>query len=139
MLMTFKALHVIAMVTWFAALFYLPRLFVYHAGTADSPGQERFKIMERRLLALMHIGAAATIAFGLAMIVLSPAYLAMRWLEIKLGLVALLIGYHLCCARFVAAFRDGRNAHSAKWYRFFNEVPSLLLIGIVLLAVLKPW
>jgi protoporphyrinogen IX oxidase len=139
MLMTFKALHVIAMVSWFAALFYLPRLFVYHADTADAPGQERFKVMERRLLALMHIGASATIAFGLAMIALSPAYLAMRWLEIKLGLVALLIAYHLICARLVTAFREGRNLHSAKWYRFFNEVPSLLLIGIVLLAVLKPW
>lgn len=133
-----KAFHVIAMVTWFAGLFYLPRLFVYHADTVDPAGIERFRIMERRLLTLMTIGAAATVAFGAAMLVAAPAYLAMGWLHAKLALVALLIVYHLYCYKFTRDFARNRNVHSSKWYRGFNELPSLLLIGIVILAVVKP-
>lgn len=133
-----KAFHVIAMVTWFAGLFYLPRLFVYHADTVDSAGIERFRIMERRLLTLMTVGAAATVVFGAAMLVAAPAYLAMGWLHAKFALVALLIVYHLYCYKFTRDFARGRNVHSSKWYRGFNELPSLLLIGIVILAVVKP-
>jgi putative membrane protein len=134
-----KALHVVAMVTWFAGLFYLPRLFVYHADATDAVGSARFQIMERRLFALMTIGAAATVIFGLAMIVALPAYLKMHWLHAKLLLVALLIAYHGWCYGLMRAFAAGHNVHTAKWYRGFNEVPSLLLIGIVILAVVKPF
>ena len=134
-----KALHVVAMVTWFAGLFYLPRLFVYHAGTSDAPGIARFKIMERRLFILMSIGGTATVLLGLMMIMLVPGYLTMHWLQAKLGLVAVLIGYHLYCHRLVGDFGNDRNRRSSKWYRAFNEVPSILLLGIVILAVAKPF
>jgi putative membrane protein len=134
-----KALHIAAMVTWFAGLFYLPRLFVYHADTADEPGSARFKIMERRLFALMSIGATATLVFGLLMVILFPGYLSMRWLQTKLALVAILVGYHLLCYRLLVDFREGRNRRSSRWYRAFNEIPSVLLLGIVILAVAKPF
>jgi protoporphyrinogen IX oxidase len=134
-----KAFHIIAVVTWFAGLFYLPRLYVYHADAKDSISIERFAIMERRLFALMTIGAAASVVLGAAMLVAAPIYLTMPWLRIKMPLVLLLIGYHLFCYKLMRDFAQNRNAHSAKWYRGFNEVPSLLLIAIVLLAVVKPF
>ncbi len=134
-----KACHVIAMVTWFAGLFYLPRLFVYHADAADTGSVERFELMERRLFVLMSIGAAATVALGLAMVIAAPTYLRMGWMHAKLLLVALLVAYHAYCYRLMRDFVGRRNTHSAKWYRAFNEVPSLLLIGIVILAVVKPF
>lgn len=138
MLLWLKALHVISLVTWFAGLFYLPRLFVYHADARDAVGVERFKVMERRLFAIMTIGACATLAFGLAMLVAAPVYLAMGWLHIKLMLVGLLIIYHLYCYKFTRAFAQDRNVRTSRWYRMFNELPSLLLIAIVVLAVVKP-
>jgi len=138
LLLWLKAFHVIALVTWFAGLFYLPRLFVYHADARDPVGVERFKVMERRLFALMTIGACATLVFGIAMLVAEPAYLAMGWLHIKLLLVALLIIYHLYCYKFTRDFALDRNSRTSKWYRLFNELPSVLLIGIVVLAVVKP-
>ena len=134
-----KAWHVIFMVTWFAGLFYLPRLFVYHATTTDSAGIERFRVMETRLFAIMTIGAVLTAAFGAWLIALNPALLDAGWLRAKLALVVLLIGYHAWVGRLVREFAAGRNAHSARWYRWFNEVPGLLLIGIVLLAVARPF
>ncbi len=134
-----KSFHVVAMVTWFAGVFYLPRLFVYHADTLDTAGDARFKVMERRLLALMTIGGAATVALGVAMIVASPGYLALGWLRVKLVAVALLIAYHAYCARITREFAAGRNRRSARWYRVFNEIPSLLLVFIVVLAVAKPF
>jgi putative membrane protein len=137
-LLWLKALHVIAMVTWFAGLFYLPRLFVYHADVQDSIGAERFRVMERRLFAIMTIGAGATLVLGIAMLAVAPAYLAMGWLRAKLILVALLIVYHVYCYKFTVDFARNRNVHSSRWYRGFNELPSLLLIGIVILAVVKP-
>jgi putative membrane protein len=134
-----KAFHVIAVVTWFAGLFYLPRLFVYHADAKDTISADRFQIMERRLFSLMTIGAAASVLLGAAMIVTAPAYLAMRWLHVKLLLVLLLAAYHLCCYKFMRDFAQNRNARGSRWYRAFNEIPSLLLIGIVILAVVKPF
>jgi putative membrane protein len=134
-----KALHVVAMVTWFAGLFYLPRLFVYHADTSDEIGTARFKIMERRLFALMTIGASATIVLGVFMLVLAPAYLRMGWLHAKLALVVVLIAYHYSCYQLMLAFRHDRNLRSSKWFRVFNEAPSLLLVGIVILVVVKPF
>ncbi len=134
-----KAFHVIAMVTWFAGLFYLPRLFVYHADAGDWISVERFRVMERRLLMIMTIGAVLTLSLGLAIIVVWPAYLKMGWLHAKLALVILLIAYHLTCHKFVRDFAHDRKTRSARWFRMFNEVPSVLLIGIVILAIVKPF
>jgi putative membrane protein len=133
-----KAFHVIAVVTWFAGLFYLPRLYVYHADAKDPIGIERFAIMERRLFMLMTIGAVASVGFGLGMLANAPIYLAMTWLRIKLVLVLVLVAYHFSCYRLMRDFATNRNRRSAKWYRLFNEVPSLLLIAIVVLAIVKP-
>ena len=132
-----KSLHLIFMVTWFAGLFYLPRLFVYHALSTDAISLERFKIMERKLYyGIMTPGAVLTVVFGLW---LWLGYgIGGGWLHAKLALVALLIGYHLYCGKLLADFKRDRNRHGHVWYRWFNEVPVLILIGVVLLAVLKP-
>jgi putative membrane protein len=134
-----KALHVIAVVTWFAGLFYLPRLFIYHAEAADAVSIQRFQIMERRLFAIMTIGASLSVIFGLSMLIGFPAYLQMGWLKIKLLFVALLIGYHLYCYKLMRDLAAQRNSRSSKWLRMFNEVPALFLISIVILAVVKPF
>ncbi len=134
-----KAFHVIAVVTWFAGLFYLPRLYVYHADAKDSISIERFRVMERRLFALMTIGAAASVGLGAAMLAAAPIYLTMEWLRIKLLLVLVLIAYHVFCHKLMRDLAENRNTRSAKWYRVFNEIPSLLLIAIVVLAVVKPF
>jgi len=134
-----KAFHVIFVVTWFAGLFYLPRLFVYHAVAEDAASRARFEVMERRLFGIMTIGAVLAAVFGLSMIALAPGYLAQGWLHAKLTLVLLLIGYHVWCGRLVTRFRTGHNTHSQRWYRYFNEAPSLLLVAIVILAVVKPF
>lgn len=134
-----KAFHVIFVVTWFAGLFYLPRLFVYHADAKDRVGVERFEVMERRLFAIMTIGAVAAVIVGAAMLLVQPAYLGMGWLRIKLPLVLLLIGYHAYCYKLMRDFAQNRNLRGSKWLRGFNEIPSLLLIAIVLLAVVKPF
>jgi protoporphyrinogen IX oxidase len=133
-----KAFHVAFVVTWFAGLFYLPRLFVYHCAATDTPGRERFVVMERRLFALMTLGGALAVAFGVAMVAAAPTYLDFLWLRVKLVLVAALVGYHLWCYKLMTEFRDGRDRHSQRWYRIFNELPGLLLIAIVVLAVVKP-
>jgi len=134
-----KAFHVIFVVTWFAGLFYLPRLFVYHVSASDTTGLQRFVVMERRLFGIMTIGAVLAAVFGLSMIVAAPGYLGFGWLRVKLVLVALLIGYHVWCQRLMVALREGRNSHTERWFRLFNEAPALLLIAIVILAVVKPW
>jgi protoporphyrinogen IX oxidase len=132
-----KAFHVVFVVTWFAGLFYLPRLFVYHVTTPEPEGRARFEVMERRLYAIMTIGAIGTVLFGVAMIAAAPAYLTLGWLRIKLLLVLGLIGYHLWCRALIAELAAG-VARSQRWYRLFNEVPGLFLIAIVILAVVKP-
>jgi putative membrane protein len=133
-----KALHVIFVVAWFAGLFYLPRLFVYHASATDAPGDARFKLMERRLFALMTMAGTAAAVFGVTLLVLQPAWLLQGWLQAKLALVITLVVYHIWCGRLVSQLREGRNLHSDRWYRWFNEAPTLLLIAIVVLAVVKP-
>jgi protoporphyrinogen IX oxidase len=133
-----KAFHVIFVITWFAGLFYLPRLFVYHSVTTDALGLERFAVMERRLFGIMTLGGALAVVLGIAMVAAAPGYLALPWLRLKLALVAGVIAYHLWCFKLMRDLRAGRNAHSQRWYRIFNEVPGLLLIGIVVLAVVKP-
>jgi putative membrane protein len=139
-----KAFHIIGVVSWFAALMYLPRLFVYHAqiqGTAidDDVGNARFKIMERRLFMIMTIGAVVAVAFGVAMLAIAPDYLLMRWMHVKLTLVLLLVAYHGACFALLQQFAVDRNAHSERWYRLFNEIPAVLLVGIVILVVVKPF
>ncbi len=136
-----KALHIIFMVTWFAGLFYLPRLFVYHVGVSDDAGNVRFKVMERKLFIIMTMGAVATAIFGFWLLFAYAwtAFSNMGWLHTKLFLVALLVAYHGWCYKLVLDFRHDRNRHSEKFYRFFNEGPALLLVAVVLLVVVKPF
>ena len=132
-----KAFHIIFMVTWFAGLFYLPRLFVYHAMSDDSPSIERFKVMERKLFyGIMTPGAVLTIVFGLWLWL--GFGISGGWLHTKLLLVVLLIAYHLYCGKLLSNFRQERNQHSHVFYRWFNEIPVVLLIAIVILVVVKP-
>jgi protoporphyrinogen IX oxidase len=133
-----KAFHVVFVVTWFAGLFYLPRLFVYHVAVSDAAGRERFVVMERRLFGMMTMGGTLAIAFDLSMVAAAPRYLDFLWLRVKLVLVAGLVVYHLWCRTLLRDLRDGRNPRSERWYRIFNEVPLLFLIAIVVLAVVKP-
>ena len=132
-----KALHIVFMVTWFAGLFYLPRLFVYHAQSTDAVSVERFKVMERKLYyAIMAPGAVLTIASGL-WLWLGWGFSG-GWLHAKLALVAVLVGYHFWCGRLLADFRNDRNARSHVWFRWFNEFPVLILFAVVILVVVKP-
>ena len=139
-----KAFHIVGVVSWFAGLLYLPRLFVYHAQIQngvidDEKGNARFKIMERKLFMIMTIGAALAAAFGVSMLATFPDYLLMHWLQLKLVLVLLLVGYHGACFALLQQFAADRNARTERWYRLFNELPALLLIGIVILVVVKPF
>ncbi len=132
-----KAFHVIFMVTWFAGLFYLPRLFVYHADCTDQEGHERFLVMERKLFAIMTIGAVITTVLGVWLVLGWHWPVSEPWLQIKLFLVALLIAYHVYCLTLIKQFRARQNRHSHVFYRWFNEFPALILIAVVLLAVLR--
>jgi len=136
----FKALHLISMVCWFAGLFYLPRLFVYHADTTDLATQFQFKIMERRLFwGIMTPAAVLTGVFGWAIILTNYHYYeTMNWLHIKLGLVFLLMIYHVYLGKLLFQFKHNKNTHSHRFYRYLNEVPTLFLIVIILLAVIRP-
>ncbi|WP_025040280.1 protoporphyrinogen oxidase HemJ [Nitrosospira briensis] len=133
-----KSLHIIFMVTWFAGLFYLPRLFVYHAMSDDMPGVERFKVMERKLYyGIMTPGAVLTVLFGLW---LWLGYgISGGWLHAKLALVIVLIVYHLYCGKLLADFKHDRNRRSHVYYRWFNEFPVVILIAVVILVVVKPF
>lgn len=133
-----KSLHIIFMVTWMAGLFYLPRLFVYHAQADDPVSLERFKVMERKLFwGIATPGGVLAIAFGLWLWV-GWFQGAGLWLHAKLGLVAALVAYHVWCGKLMLDFRRGRNTHGHVWYRWFNEFPVLVLVGAVLLVVYKP-
>lgn len=134
-----KALHIIAMVCWFAGLFYLPRLFVYHASSNDQISHERFCVMERKLYrGIMHPSLVATAGLGLAMLWMNPALLKMPWMHIKLTLVALLIIYHFSLGKFIKRFAVAANHNTHVFYRWYNEVPVLFLLAIVILAIVKP-
>jgi putative membrane protein len=135
-----KALHIIAVVCWFAALFYLPRLFVYHAMSEDEPSKARFIIMERKLYrGIMTPSMVLTVLLGLWLLHLNPAWLQMGWMHAKLTLVALLIAYHFMCGMQLKRFARGENNRSHVFFRWFNEVPVLFLIVIVILVVVKPF
>ncbi|MEM9604792.1 MAG: CopD family protein [Pseudomonadota bacterium] len=138
-----KAFHVVAVVSWYAGLLYLPRLFVHHALTpaSDQITLARFKIMERKLYVMMCIGGGATVTLGLFLASQLPTdkLLDATWLHIKVVLVSFLIAYHFYCGHLVKVFAADHNTRSHTWYRFFNEVPALFLIAIVILAVVKPF
>lgn len=137
-----KAFHIIFMVTWFAGLFYLPRLFVYHALSDDSLSIERFKVMERKLFfGIMTPGAVLTVVFGFWLLFdyAWQAYSQSGWLHAKLLLVALLVVYHIYCGKLLLDFKHGRNCHGHVFYRWLNELPVLGLIVVVILAVVKPF
>lgn len=134
------AFHVIFMVCWFAGLFYLPRLFVYHATSQDTISLERFKIMEKKLyFFIMTPAAILTTIFGVWLLALNfRFYIHAGWMLGKLFFVILLWGYHLFCGHLLKNFKLDRNHFSAKFYRFFNEIPTLLLFIIIILVIVKP-
>jgi putative membrane protein len=136
-----KAFHVIFMVTWFSGLFYLPRLYVYHAEASDEISNSRFKIMERKLFfGITTPGALLTIFFGFWIFSYSPGtYLHSPWFELKIFLVAFLIVYHIYLGKLLFAFKHNRNKHTHTFYRWLNEIPVLFLIAIVILVIVKPW
>ncbi len=136
-----KALHIISVIAWMAGMLYLPRLFVYHAGAkTGSELSETLKIMERRLLrGIINPAMAATFVFGIWMILLNPDIMHHGFMHAKLGLVLLMVGIHGFLAKCRRHFADGRNSHTARFYRILNEAPTVLLILIVILIVVRPF
>ncbi|HMM53941.1 MAG TPA: CopD family protein [Candidatus Desulfobacillus sp.] len=133
-----KWLHIVFMVTWFAGLFYLPRLFVYHAMSEDEPGRARFQLMERKLYyGIMAPGALLTVAFGLWLWLGYGPWGG--WIHAKLALVLVLAAYHLYCGRLMRDLAAGRNRKSHVWFRWFNEFPVLILFATVWLVLFKPF
>lgn len=137
----YKAFHIFFMVAWFAGIFYLPRLFVYHAGVTNTETSETLKIMERRLLYFVTPFAIFTLIFGLLLIMQNGAewFRQAGWMHTKLLLITLLYIYHGYCFKLLADFKHDRNTRSAKFYRVFNELPVLILLSVVILAVVKPY
>ena len=134
-----KAFHIVFVITWFAGLFYLPRLFVYHAMSSDVASLERFKVMERKLFrGIMTPSAVLAVLSGIAILHYVPGFLHTGWMALKLALVGLLILYHVWCGVILKAFREDRNTRSHVWYRWFNEAPVVALVAIVVLVVVKP-
>ena len=137
-----KAFHIVFMVTWFAGLFYLPRLYVYHAMSTDAPGIERFKIMERKLFyGIMTPGGVLTLVFGCWLLLdgNTATYLHSGWMQIKLALVGVLIAYHLYLGKLMRDFKHDRNRHGHVFYRWLNEFPVLILIAVVILVEVQPF
>ncbi len=136
-----KAFHIMAMVAWFAGLFYLPRLFVYHADTKDKTSLERFKIMERRLYyGIIWPAAILTTVLGLTLLSFNwTYYMSSGWMHAKLSLIVILWAYHLACGHYLKQFKIEQNHKKAVFFRVFNECPTLLLVSIVLLAVVRPF
>lgn len=136
-----KSFHIIFMVTWFSGLFYLPRLFVYHAASLDSVSIERFKIMERKLFyGIATPGAIFTIIFGIWLLSYNiQGYMQNMWFHFKLSLVLLTVFYHIYLGWLQFQFKKDRNKHGPKFYKILNEIPVLFLVLIVILVVVKPW
>ena len=134
-----KALHLVFMVTWFVGLFYLPRLFVYHAMSDDEVSLQRFCVMERKLLwGIATPGGVLTLLFGFWLLSYRPDLLFASWMQLKLILVGVLVGYHVWCILLQRRFAQGDNRHGHVWYRWFNEVPTVILAAVIILAVLRP-
>lgn len=139
MLLWIKAFHIIFMVTWFAGLFYLPRLFIYHCDAKTEIEHQRFCTMERKLYALMTIGMVLTWVFGIWLLTLLPGYLQQGWMVAKLALVVALSGYQGWLKVNLRKFAAGTNAHSARFWRWANEVPAIVLVAVVILVIVKPF
>lgn len=134
-----KAFHVFFVIAWFAGLFYLPRLFVYHAGTQDEAGHARFCLMEKRLYGLMTIAMIGTWAFGLWTLLYLPGFAKAGWLHAKLLLVVALSGYHGWLKLQLRRFAQRQNTRSARYFRIANEIPALALLAILILVIVKPF
>lgn len=136
-----KSFHIIAMVAWFSGLFYLPRLFVYHAQAKDLVSDERFCLMEWRLYyAITWPSAILTTILGFWLSFYNPHYyFKAGWFHAKLLLVVLLLAFHCCCGHYLKQFARKSQVRTSKFFRFFNEIPTLFLVSIVLLVVLKPF
>lgn len=140
MFLWFKVAHLFFMVCWFAGLFYLPRLFVYHAQSDDSNTREQFKIMERKLYRFTTPFAILTILFGLGLFSLNISYyLSQGWFHAKMTLILLLIAYHLFCGHFRKQLAKDLCHKSHVFFRWFNEAPVIVLLGAITLAVIKPF
>jgi len=136
-----KAFHIIFMVAWFAGLFYLPRLFVNHAMAAEDEVKDRLKLMEAKLYRFITPWMLLTLIFG-AWLLIDYAWIAyshMVWLHLKLALVVALVAYHFYCGKLLRDFASDNNRHSHVWYRWFNELPVVILFAVVVLAVVKPF
>lgn len=135
-----KAFHIVFVITWFAGLFYLPRLFVYHAMSTDQVSLERFKVMERKLFrGIMTPSAVLALLSGIALLHYVPGHLHTGWMVLKLVLVGLLIFYHVWCGVILKTFREDQNTRSHVWYRWFNEAPVVALVAIVVLVIVRPF
>lgn len=134
-----KALHIAFMVTWFAGLFYLPRLFIYHAEASDTASRHRFTLMEKRLFAIMTMGAAMTAIFGFLLLAIKPALLSAVWFQTKLFFLAAMAIYHWRCWHWISSLASASETEATTGLRWFNEIPVVFLIGILWLAVLKPF
>ena len=134
-----KAIHVIAIISWMAGLLYLPRLFVYHSAVGPGPQSETFKTMERRLLWIIMTPAMALAWIAGLILIVEGNLLHQAWLHAKLALVLALTGIHFYFAHLTRLFARDKNPHSQRFYRMFNEAPTLLMIGIVILVIVKPF
>lgn len=134
-----KGLHVVFMVTWFAGLFYLPRLFIYHTVASDQASRERFEVMEIRLFAIMTIGAVLTTILGLGLLFINSGLFQVGWFQVKLALLVGLLIFHIRCYAWILRLRSAQPSDDTRWLRWFNEIPTVFLIAIVLLAIAKPF
>ena len=134
-----KAFHIIFLVSWYAGLFYLPRLFVHHAMSEDLATRERLEIMERKLFWFITPWAVLTLAFGIWLWILQGWGFQAGWLNAKLFLVIPLVLFHIWCGKLMLQFRGGANPHSHVWFRWFNEFPLLILVAVAILVIVKPF
>ena len=134
-----KALHIAFMVTWFAGLFYLPRLFIYHTDATDDGSRAVFETMQRRLYIIMTIGAVLTTILGVVLLALNPSVMTQGWFKIKLIFLGGLVFYHFRCGHWIQRLKAGRFPKDTRWLRWFNEIPVVFLLGIICLAVAKPF
>ena len=136
-----KAIHLICVVCWFAGIFYLPRLFVYHAMADDQTGRDRFKTMERKLYrGIMTPMAVGTFVFGVWLVVANwSSYATAGWFWVKIGLVVALYGYHGFCGKLLRTFADDANTRTHTFYRWFNEAPLIILVAVTILVIAKPF
>lgn len=139
-MLTLKALHIAFVISWFAGIFYLPRLFVNAAMVEDDSTRQHLCLMQTKLYRFMSLLGFLAVGFGLALLFSNSDYFfAQKWMHLKLLLVAALIGYHLMCGRYVRLFNEGKVAHGHTFFRLFNETPVLLMFAVVFLAVTRPF